>query len=157
MESTTEELQSVNEELNTVNDELRAKIDEVDQGNADMRNILDSTRIATVFLDRNLAIRTFTSSMTAIFNLIPSDQGRPLTDIATSLEDIPDLKREIKSVFDSGEIIERRVHKSDVHYLMRVLPYRGNGAVIEGSLLTFIDVSTIVASEIRQADVEVQS
>ena len=151
MESTTEELQSVNEELNTVNDELRAKIDQVDQTNADMRNILDSTQIATVFLDRNLVIRTFTPSMTAIFNLISSDQGRPLTDIATSLEDIPDLKSEIKSVFDSGKIIERRVHKGDsVHYLMRILPYRGHGTVIEGALLTFIDVSTIVASEIRQ-------
>jgi hypothetical protein len=79
-----EELQSVNEELQTVNSELNSKIEEVDRANTDLRNVFDSTQIATVFLDRNLVIRSFTPPVASIFNLISTDRGRPLTDIVST-------------------------------------------------------------------------
>ena len=86
LETSKEELQSVNEELHTVNIRLTEKIDELDQANSDLRNLFESTEIATVFVDRHLVIRSFTPAIASLYNLIPSDQGRPLTDIATRLE-----------------------------------------------------------------------
>src|SRR5262249_49416638 len=86
LQSGNEELQSVNEELQTVNHELTLKIDEVDRANSDLKNLYESTDIATVFLDRELIIRSFTPAVTRIFNLIPTDRGRPLTDIAHELD-----------------------------------------------------------------------
>src|SRR5262249_31330293 len=86
MVSVNEELQSANEELQTVNHELTLKIDEVDRANSDLKNLYESTDIATVFLDRELIIRSFTPAVTRIFNLIPTDRGRPLTDIAHELD-----------------------------------------------------------------------
>jgi len=75
LETSKEELQSVNEELQTVNSELLSKMEELDRANTDLKNILDSTQVATIFLDRNMVIRNFTSSATSVFNLIPSDVG----------------------------------------------------------------------------------
>ena len=83
LETSKEELQSVNEELHTVNMRLSEKIDELDHTNSDLRNLFDSTEIATVFLDRHLIVRSFTPAIATIYNLIPSDQGRPLTDIVS--------------------------------------------------------------------------
>src|SRR5262249_22541476 len=76
LETSKEELQSVNEELHTVNAELNSKVDEVDRAHTDLRNVFDSTQIATVFLDKELRIRSYTPAVTAIFNLISSDRGR---------------------------------------------------------------------------------
>jgi two-component system CheB/CheR fusion protein len=148
LETSKEELQSLNEELHTVNSELNAKVDEVGRANADLSNIFESTRIATVFLDQNLVIRTFTPAVTDIFNLISTDRGRPLTDIASTLED-GDLRRDVRAVFERGEIIERRVRRADgkASYLMRILPYRAESNVIEGVIVTFIDVTTLVEAE----------
>jgi len=81
-----EELQSMNEELQTVNQELQAKVDELSQASDDMRNLLNSTEIATVFLDELLHIRRDTSQALSVFKLIPSDVGRPITDITNALE-----------------------------------------------------------------------
>ncbi len=86
LETSKEELQSLNEELHTVNLRLTEKIDELDHANSDLRNLFDSTEIATVFLDRHLLIRSFTKAIATIFNLIPSDRGRPLTDIVSRLQ-----------------------------------------------------------------------
>src|SRR5207237_4707038 len=86
LETSKEELQSVNEELQTVNHELTIKIDELDRANSDLRNLYESTQIATVFLNRDMTIRRFTPGVTRIFSLIPSDRGRPLTDIAHRLD-----------------------------------------------------------------------
>ena len=85
LETSKEELQSVNEELSTVNARLSEKVDALDRANSDLSNLFDSTQIATIFLDRNLIIRSFTPAVGAIYNLIPSDQGRPLTDIVSKL------------------------------------------------------------------------
>jgi two-component system CheB/CheR fusion protein len=137
-------MQSLNEELHTVNSELSSKVEELDHANSDLRNIFASTGVATVFLDKNLVIRTFTPAVTAIFNLIPSDQGRPLTDIVSNLEN-GDLRGDVRAVFDGGETIERRVRRKDgkALYLMRILPYLGRNNVIEGVLVTFVDVSRL--------------
>ena len=101
LETSKEELQSVNEELQTVNNELTSKIDELDRANSDLTNLFQSTQIATVFLDRDLVIRSFTPEVTKLFSLIPSDRGRPLTDIASRI-DYPDLQNDIRTVF-TGE------------------------------------------------------
>jgi two-component system CheB/CheR fusion protein len=152
LETSKEELQSVNEELQTVNAELNTKVDEVDRANSDLRNVFESTQIATIFLDHNLVIRTFTPAVAGIFNLISSDRGRPLTDIVSHLADTGDLKRDIQSVLEHGQPIERRVHKIDgsAHYLMRILAYHGRNNVIDGVLVTFVNVTNMVKAEQQQ-------
>jgi two-component system CheB/CheR fusion protein len=152
LETSKEELQSVNEELQTVNSELNAKVDEVDRANSDLRNVFESTQIATIFLDHNLVIRSFTPAVAGIFNLISSDRGRPLTDIVSHLSDTRDLKRDIQSVLEHGHPVDRRVHRNDkaAHYLMRILPYRGRNNVIDGVLVTFVNVTNIVEAEAHQ-------
>ncbi len=151
LETSKEELQSVNEELHTVNAELNSKIDEVDRARSDLSNLFDSTQIATIFLDKNLFIRSFTPAATSLFNLISSDRGRPLTDIASHLEP-SDLRRDIEAVLERGEPIERNVRRSDskAEYLMRILPYRGNTHLIEGVIVTFVEVTRIVEAEAQQ-------
>jgi len=152
LETSKEELQSVNEELQTVNSELNAKVDEVDRANSDLRNVFESTQIATIFLDHDLVIRSFTPAVTAIFNLISSDRGRPLTDIVSHLAETGDLKRDIQSVLENGNPIDRRVHRKDdtAHFLMRILPYHGRNNIIEGVLVTFVNVTNIVKAEAQQ-------
>jgi two-component system CheB/CheR fusion protein len=149
LEMSKEELQSVNEELQTVNNELRSKIAELDRANSDLTNLFQSTQIATVFLDRDLVIRTFTPAVTKLFSLIPSDHGRPLTDIASRI-DYPELENDIRTVF-TGEVIERpvRLLSGQGHYLARILPYRTESK-IDGVLLTFVDVTKIIAAEEQQ-------
>ena len=151
LETSKEELQSVNEELQTVNAELKDKVDEVDRAHSDLRNVFESTQIATAFLDKDLNIRSFTPALTAIFNLISSDRGRPLTDIANKLEDL-DFRRDIQVVLERGETIERKLRRSDSHteYLMRVIPYLAPNHIIDGVLMTFVDVTRLAEAEARQ-------
>ncbi len=151
LETSKEELQSVNEELQTVNAELSNKVEELDRVNNDLHNFIESTQIATVFLDRNLVIRNFTPAVTRIFSLIESDRGRPLTDIVSRI-DYPDLENDMRTVCGTGRIVERSVDAADggAHYLARILPYRNNDNVIDGVILTFVDVTSLVAAEERQ-------
>ncbi len=151
LETSKEELQSVNEELHTVNAELNSKVDEVDRAHSDLRNLFDSTQIATIFLDKHLFIRSFTPAVTSLFNLISTDPGRPLTDIASNLED-SDLRRDAQTVLERGEPLERNVRRADnnAEYLMRMLPYRTDARVIDGVIITFVDVSRIVEAEAQQ-------
>jgi two-component system CheB/CheR fusion protein len=151
LETSKEELQSVNEELNTVNAELNNKIEELDHTNTDLRNLFESTQIATIFLDGQLVIRSFTPVATSIFNLISTDRGRPLTDIVSHLAD-GDLRREMRIVLERGETIERPVRRTDstTQYLMRILPYRGRANLIEGVVVTFFDITKLVEAEARQ-------
>lgn len=152
LETSKEELQSINEELHSVNSELTAKIEEVHRANSDLRNVFESTQVATVFLNEALQIRSFTPAMTGIFNLIPSDRGRPLTDIVNRLDDSGDLKSDIEAVFRTGEAVERRVHAQGgtKHYLMRILPYRSTPPAIDGALLVFVDITRLVQHEMQQ-------
>ena len=108
LETSKEELQSVNEELQTVNNELSTKIEELDRANSDLNNLFQSTQIATIFLDKNLEIRSFTPAVTKLFNLIPSDSGRPLTDIVSRI-DYPDLEQDMRRVCAGEEVAERSV------------------------------------------------
>jgi two-component system, chemotaxis family, CheB/CheR fusion protein len=151
LETSKEEMQSINEELQTVNAELNGKVEEVDRAHADLRNLFESTQIGAVFLDDQLVIRSFTPAIAPIFNLISTDRGRPLTDIVSHIEN-GDLRREIRVVLERGETIERRVRQaeSNTHYLMRILPYRGRNNAIDGVVLTFVDVTGLVAAEAQQ-------
>jgi two-component system CheB/CheR fusion protein len=151
LETSKEELQSVNEELHTVNLELAERIEELHRTNADMRNLFDSTQIATIFLDRHLVIRSYTPAVASIFNLIASDRGRPITDIAHNLEDV-DLRKDIRQVLDERKPVERpvRLRSGNIFPLMRILPYRTNDDEIDGVLVTFIDVTAVVVAEEQQ-------
>ena len=151
LETSKEEIQSVNEELHTVNAQLANKVDELDRANSDLRNLFESTRVATIFLDEHKVIRAFTPAVADIFNLIPSDVGRPLTDIVSRL-DYDELREDVDHVLHVLEPLERRVSRKDgaVHYLLRILPYRTPDSSVDGSLVTFVDVTQIVAAELHQ-------
>jgi two-component system CheB/CheR fusion protein len=151
LETSKEELQSVNEELQTVNNEFSIKIDELDRANSDLTNLFESTQIATIFLDQHLAIRSFTPTITKLFNLIPSDRGRPLSDIVGRIV-YPELDHDLRRVFSGGELIERSVSLVDGngYYLVRIHPYRNSDNVIDGVVVSLVDVTTIAAAEEQQ-------
>ncbi|MEN5159402.1 CheR family methyltransferase [Achromobacter spanius] len=141
LETGKEELQSVNEELITVNAELKTKVDETAKINDDLQNLIASTDIATVFVDRMMRIQWFTPRASDIFNVIPSDAGRSVLDITHRLE-YPDLANDAAGVFESLRPIEREVRSAtDRWYLARLLPYRSAEHRIEGAVLTFIDIT----------------
>jgi two-component system, chemotaxis family, CheB/CheR fusion protein len=148
METSKEEIQSMNEELQAVNVQLVSKIEQLDRTNSDLRNLFDSTQVATIFLDRFLIVRGFTPAVSGIYNLIASDQGRPLTDIASQI-DYTTLREDVQQVLDTKALLQRRVARQDSanHYLMRMLPYRAKDNSIDGTLITFVDVTSLVQAE----------
>ncbi|MGO8832947.1 MAG: HWE histidine kinase domain-containing protein [Roseiarcus sp.] len=151
LESTKEELQSLNEELQTVNNELCAKIEDLDRANGDLTNLFASTNVATIFLDRNLVIRSFTPAVSQLFNIIATDKGRPLGDLAIKL-DYPELQADIAAVLASGTPIDRQAHKNEAHapyFLARLTPYRNSEHGIDGVVATFVDVTSLAKSEER--------
>jgi two-component system CheB/CheR fusion protein len=151
LEASKEELQSVNEELHTVNAELNGKIDALDRANSDLQNLFESTDVATIFLDRKLVIRSFTPAVTKVFNILPTDRGRPVTDLSSRLN-LAGFADDIRKVFADGVSVERRVETDNraTHYLVRLAPYRDGGQKIVGVVVTFIDVTTLTRSEARQ-------
>nr|WP_314484758.1 CheR family methyltransferase [uncultured Pseudomonas sp.] len=149
LETSKEELQSINEELLTVNYELKNKVEETDKVNDYLSNLIASTDIATVFVDRNLHIRWFTPRATDLFNMLPVDTGRSLLDITHRL-DYPALADDARAVVNGEHIIEREIGGQDHHgYLARLLPYRSSEQKIDGAVLTFIDISKSRAAEER--------
>lgn len=149
LETSKEELQSINEELLTVNYELKNKVEETDKVNDYLSNLIASTDIATVFVDRNLRIRWFTPRATDLFNMLPVDTGRSLLDITHRL-DYPALADDARAVANGETIIEREIGAHDEHwYLARLLPYRSSEQKIDGTVLTFIDISKNHAAEER--------
>jgi len=141
METAKEELQSTNEELVTVNSELQAKIDEMSDLNNDVNNLLASTEIGTIFLNTHLGIKRFTPSMTKLFSLIPTDIGRPIQDLTTRIS-YPNLYKDAQTVLDTLQAKETEVMGEDGRcFLMRILPYRTKENVIDGVVITFIDVT----------------
>jgi two-component system CheB/CheR fusion protein len=151
LETSKEEIQSINEELQTVNGQLAGKVDELDRNNSDLRNLFESTQVATVFLDPYLVIRSFTPAVASIYNLIPSDQGRPLTDIVGRLQ-YGGLRDDCRQVLQTLEPLERRLIRDDgsTHYLMKILPYRTPESTADGVIVTFVDVTSIVQAEKHQ-------
>ena len=151
LETSKEEIQSVNEELHTVNAQLQDKVEELDRVNSDLKNLFDSTQIATVFLDRQLVVRSFTPAIATIYNLIPGDIGRPLTDIASRLR-YDTLGQDAAAVLKSLAPMERQVTNADgsAHFIMRILPYRDSHSVVSGTLVTFLDVTSVIRAEQHQ-------
>ncbi len=146
-ETAKEELQSTNEELSTVNADLDNKIEELEQAYSDMHNLLASTEIATVFLNLNLKIKRFTPAVRKIFNLIPEDIGRPLSDIASKIP-YSNVIEDAQEVLDTLERKEINVRTEDgSRFSLRILPYRTTENVIDGVVLTFIDISRLIESE----------
>jgi two-component system, chemotaxis family, CheB/CheR fusion protein len=141
LETSKEELQSSNEELITVNAELQNKMDELAQANNDMTNLLSSTKIATIFLDTELRIKRFTADVTGVINLIQSDVGRPLSDISLKIR-YPDFVKEAEEVLASLGMKEKVVqHVAGAWYLVRIIPYRTSTNVIEGVVVTFVEIT----------------
>lgn len=136
-----EELQSLNEELQTVNAELQSKVDELTGVRNDMNNVLNSIEIATIFLDNALKLRRFTAHVTLLFKLIPGDVGRPLSDIVTEL-DYPQLKDDAQEVLRTLVFREQQVSTHDGRWFrVRIMPYRTLENLIDGVVITFIDIT----------------
>ncbi len=136
-----EETQSMNEELQTVNAELQSKLASLSLVNDDIKNLLESTDIAIMFLDPRLTVRRFTRAVTAIARLIPADVGRPFGDIRNDL-DYPDFDADIRSVLQSAVPIEKEVVATGGHwYRVRIMPYQTIDGVMDGAVITFTDVS----------------
>jgi two-component system CheB/CheR fusion protein len=140
LETSREELQSINEELTTVNLEMKGKMDELAHTNSDLQNLMASTAIATVFLDRDLAITRYTPTAVPLFNLIPGDLGRPLAHLKHRLE-YPEMLTDVEEVLRTLVPIEREVRANGEWYLARVQPYRTLEDHIAGGVLTFVNVT----------------
>jgi two-component system CheB/CheR fusion protein len=154
LETSKEELQSVNEELTTVNQELKIKIEEQSQATNDIQNLVNTTEIAAIFLDRSSRIKLYTPRACDVFNLIPTDSGRPLSDISSPLKD-DGLQNDITRVLERLERVEREVETRDGRWhLMNIVPYRTSDDRIDGVVLTFIDVTERKRSEARIAESE---
>jgi two-component system CheB/CheR fusion protein len=142
LETSKEELQSINEELATVNSELQTKVADLSRVNNDMNNLLAGTGIATVFVDHSLHILRFTPAATRIINVIQTDIGRPVSHIVSNLKDYDTLPADTQAVLDTlvaKEVIVQTTN--DAWFIMRIMPYRTLANVIEGAVLTFVDIS----------------
>ena len=145
LETSKEELQSLNEELATVNAELQTKMAELTRANNDMNNLLSGTGIATVFVDHRLRILRFTPTATQIINLILSDVGRPVGHIVSNLIGYDRLVADVQAVLDC--LVPKEVDvqtQAGRRYTMRILPYRTLDNVIEGAVISFMDITEIV-------------
>jgi len=152
METAKEELQSVNEELITVNTELQQKIEEVSRANGDLSNLLAGTQIGTIFLDFELRVQRFTPAVAQVIHLIQSDVGRPLHHIVTNLR-YTTLIQDVQQVLDTLIPQERNVETTEGRwYLLRISPYRTTNNVIEGAVITFVNITEQkkVESALRQ-------
>ncbi|MGH6947318.1 MAG: chemotaxis protein CheB, partial [Kiloniellales bacterium] len=152
LETAKEELQSTNEELETINAELNSKNETLVRLNSDIRNLLESTQIATIFLDGKLRIRAFTPGVTDLLHLRDSDRGRPITDLVPRMT-YADLQRDAKKVLRDLSVVEREVQVADdaTTFLMRIRPYRTISDVIDGVVITFVDITERMHHEIAAA------
>ena len=155
LETSREELQSINEELTTVNIELKGNVEELAQTNGDLHNLMASTAIATVFLDRSMRITLFTPPAVELFNLIPSDIGRPLGDLTSRL-DYPEILSDVALVLERLAPVEREVRSGSRRLLARILAYRDDGDKIAGIVLTLLDITARVEAETARRESESQ-
>ncbi|EAT58468.1 chemotaxis protein CheB [Chlorobium ferrooxidans] len=154
LNTSKEEMQSLNEELQTVNHELQSKVSDFSQTNNDMKNLLNSTDIATLFLDDELNIRRFTNRTATIIKLIPADIGRPITDIATDLH-YPALESDAREVLQSLVMSEKNIAASNNRWFkVKIMPYRTLDNRIDGLVITFNDITTAMRLEesLRETD-----
>jgi len=148
LETSKEEMQSLNEELTTVNSQLQTKMEEFQTITSDLSSLLSSTDIAVLFLDTHFRIRRFTPAATKLLELLPSDIGRPLNDLARKFTD-PELLTDAKTVIEGLVPIQKDVvaANNDKWYVRRILPYRTNENRIEGVVITFVDITEIKGVE----------
>ncbi len=147
LETSKEELQSTNEELSTVNSELRNKVDEYAKASDDMNNLMAATEIATIFVDMELRIKSYTPAAAGLINLIPTDIGRPLNDLKTCFKDV-DLVGMAENVLkDLNTVGLDILSQDDIWYSLKIIPYRTTANIIDGVVMTFFDVQ-----KIKQAD-----
>ena len=152
LETSKEELQSVNEELATVNGELQTKVVDLSRASNDMNNLLAGTGIGTVFVDLHLRILRFTPTASAIINLIPNDVGRPVAHLVSNLVGCDHMITDAQAVLDSLIPREAEVLTTDGRWFtMRIQPYRTLDNIIEGAVITFVDIT-----ERRQAREELR-
>lgn len=143
LQSTNEELQSVNEELYSVNTEFQSKVNEMIEANDDLKNLLQSTELGTIFLDRELKIRRYTDAIKDQMNVTESDMGRPISDLNNKLVDV-DLGEGAKEVLRKLEVVEEQVvNTSGKDYLMRMVPYRNSDEKIDGVVITFVNIEKL--------------
>jgi signal transduction histidine kinase len=141
LNSSKEEMQAMNEELQSVNAELQAKLDDLATAQSDMRNLLNSIDIATLFLDKSLHVRRFTERARKVISLRDGDVGRPLGDLTTSL-DYPTLEEDVRDMLRTLVVSEKQVSSREGRwYAVRIMPYRTHDDVIDGAVITFVDVS----------------
>ncbi len=149
LETSKEELQSVNEELATVNNELQTKVVDLSRANNDMNNLLAGTGIGTVFVDHQLRILRFTPAASTIINLITSDIGRPVAHIVSNLIGYDSLVTDTQSVLNTLVLKEVEVQtKEGSWYAMRIQPYRTLNNVIEGAVISFVNISEMIQARI---------
>lgn len=142
-----EEAQSMNEELQTINGELQSKLDDLALAQSDMQNLLNSIDIATLFLDDDLHVRRYTEQATSIFHLREGDIGRPLSDLATTL-DYPSLYSDAKETLRTLSSCEKEIATTDGRWFsVRIMPYRTQSNMIQGTVLTFVNIT--VAKELE--------
>jgi two-component system CheB/CheR fusion protein len=149
-----EEMQSLNEELQTVNVELQSRVSDFIQANDDMKNLLNSTEIATLFLDKELNIRRFTDQVTKIFKLRKTDIGRPFTDQVSDLQ-YPEIENHARNVLDNLVSIETAITTvNGKWYNVRIMPYRTIDDRIDGLVITFTDITIAkkLESEVKKAN-----
>jgi two-component system, chemotaxis family, CheB/CheR fusion protein len=149
LETSKEELQSINEELQTVNNELKVKLDQISRAHSDLQNLMAATDFATLFLDRTLRIRRFTQRTSDLFSITLSDEGRPITDFTHNLE-YDGLARDARAVLDQLTSLDREIRSKDQRwYQMRMRPYRTVDNIIDGVVVTFVDVTELHGAEER--------
>ncbi len=157
LSSSKEEMQSLNEELMTVNAELQVKIDESTQAYSDMKNMLNRTEIATIFLDNDLNIRKYTPPANEIFKVIPSDVGRPVSHVVSNLQ-YDGVVADVRKVLDSLIYKEAQVQTAEGHwYDMRIAPYRTDNNVIDGVVRNFIEITTMKKMEFAVQEKEAEA
>lgn len=143
LQATNEELKSTNEALENINNDYHQKVDELSAANDDLHNLLQSTEIATLFLDEELRIRRFTETLHRILPLLPQDIGRPLAHFHNQLIS-EDLLSEIAEVGRSFRPRERQLHTGERSYILRMHPFRSRQALYKGVVLTFVDVTQLM-------------
>jgi len=144
-----EEMQSMNEELQTINAEMQTKLDDLALAQSDMKNLLNSTDIAMLFLDKDLNVRRYTDRASKIINLRESDIGRPLSDLTTSLQ-YPALHEDVLETVRTLIFSEKQILTSDNRWFsVRIMPYRRLDNVIDGAVITFVDITATKELESR--------
>jgi two-component system, chemotaxis family, CheB/CheR fusion protein len=158
LETSKEELQSVNEELTTVNGELAHRVQELGRANSDLKNLLESTQIATLFLDNNLRVMNFTPAAAELFHVVEHDIGRPLSHIKSRI-DYDALSDDARRVLRTLGAVDREVNdpSTGASYMVRVLPYRTTDNYIGGVVITFTDLSPLARAQQALRESEAQA